>query len=380
MASTKKWSKESIKEYVIIAAAVLLILSMVLCTCVSTPLSQDKSQKRPLSMIDESGTSSKDPKNSAVHENKEPGEEKSKEVEGKAGTGIHIEQVDAAINMRGTCAPLGTYAPDKLSNSSSTKKEKGVYDSMYKAQHAVKIGEKEHIEKKDTLEEMKAAANAAFQVFCEKDKILVDAEDKYKQINDKYKLADIASCRIKNKISSYYNNPENTDLKMPTRNSKNDSKIDEINLLFEEINNGNSDRKIKEKIYEEALEYKEKLEQNRHRSREDTLIYHSHVIELARQLLGVLDCVLVISRKKISKYQLLYSIRKDEIKYLKIEEKNTNLHEMLLQLYRECFYSTREEFGLLTDMRRIKSDIILKAVEVHDAYKLYHAAQSKYEI
>ncbi|KAI5164169.1 hypothetical protein NEAUS03_2442, partial [Nematocida ausubeli] len=111
MASTKKLSKESIKEYMIIASGVLLILSMVLYACVATQPNQGKSQEEPLSMIGELEKSSIDPENSAVHENREPGGGGSKEAEEKADTVIPVVQLDSAINMRGTCAPLGTYAP-----------------------------------------------------------------------------------------------------------------------------------------------------------------------------------------------------------------------------------------------------------------------------
>ncbi|KAI5167049.1 hypothetical protein NEAUS04_2642, partial [Nematocida ausubeli] len=81
MTREKKSSKESIKEYVIMVARVLLILEMMLYTCVATPLSQDKSQERPLSMIDESGTSSTDQENSVVHENRQFDDRGSKEAE-----------------------------------------------------------------------------------------------------------------------------------------------------------------------------------------------------------------------------------------------------------------------------------------------------------
>ncbi|KAI5152448.1 hypothetical protein NEAUS04_2744, partial [Nematocida ausubeli] len=161
MASTKKSSKESIKEYVIIAAGVLVIITMVLYTCVATPLSQDKSQERPLSMIDESGTSFADPENSAVYENREPGEEGSKE----AGTIIPFEQLDDRIGAEHTSTSLDMYAPDEQSNSSSTKEEKEVYAGLKKVYEILNIVERVCQKEVDALKEMNAAADLIYNIF-----------------------------------------------------------------------------------------------------------------------------------------------------------------------------------------------------------------------
>ncbi|EHY65445.1 hypothetical protein NERG_01891 [Nematocida ausubeli] len=71
-------SKGSIKIYAIVAAGVLLIIAMVLYKCLAISSYQNKSQEGPLSVISNPKPSFTDPENSAVYENREPGEEKSK--------------------------------------------------------------------------------------------------------------------------------------------------------------------------------------------------------------------------------------------------------------------------------------------------------------
>ncbi|KAI5139104.1 hypothetical protein NEAUS04_2634, partial [Nematocida ausubeli] len=206
MASTKKSSKESIKEYVIIAAGVLVILSMVLYTCVSTSPTRDKSQEGPLSVISEPETSFADPENSAVYKNREPSEEGSKE----AGTTIPFEQLDDRIGAEHTSTSLDMYAPDEHSNSSSTKEGKEeVYAVTDQIHYIVDMLKTACSKKRDTLEEMEGAACLAYEFVTKNNEELLRIKKKYNEYSYDYNLDCKKTDVLKEKIETYYRNPNN---------------------------------------------------------------------------------------------------------------------------------------------------------------------------
>ncbi|KFG26927.1 uncharacterized protein NESG_01083, partial [Nematocida ausubeli] len=282
MASTKKSSKESIKEYVIMVARVLLILSMVLYTCVIASPNRDKSQEGALGVISELKTSSTDQENSAVYENREPGEEGSKE----AGTPIPVEQLDSAINMNGTSTSLDMYAPDEHSNSSSTKEEKEeVYAVTDQTHYIVDMLKTACSKKRDTLEEMEGAARLAYEFVTKNNEELQSIKEKYTKYSCDYNLDCKKTDVLKEKIESYYRNPNNITRIPKDENAEYEAEMKEIDALYEKICDAKEDKERALDEYIEAGMVGIDLEKNSNISGEDTLKHYSHAIEEEKALL-----------------------------------------------------------------------------------------------
>ncbi|KAI5133790.1 hypothetical protein NEAUS07_0563 [Nematocida ausubeli] len=370
MASTKKSSKESIKEYVIIAAGVLVIITMVLYTCVATPLSQDKSQERPLSMIDESGTSFADPENSAVYENREPGEEGSKE----AGTIIPFEQLDDRIGAEHTSTSLDMYAPDEQSNSSSTKEEKEVYAGLKKVYEILNIVERVCQKEVDALKEMNAAADLIYNIFLRASEKLAEDKKKYEECNNEYTMISEKKDVISEKIK--YCNIGNPFGILTGIYNEYSMQIKEINTLYEGLNNLEKEKKCRDDIYKEALDYKKELENNMQNSRKDLLKYHTHVIEVERKLSDVNKCILENNKKTYARDVLLCLVRGKEAEHFKENEKEIKPLAEIIELHRARMECIKEGCAMLNTMHNLQKDIISAAGEVYSAYKAFDAIKS----
>ncbi|KAI5164007.1 hypothetical protein NEAUS03_2408 [Nematocida ausubeli] len=379
MASTKKWSKESIKEYAIIAAGVLLILSMVLYTCVDTQANQDKPHKVSLSKIGESGTFSTDRENSAVHKNKEPGDEKNKEVEEKAGTSIPVVQLHSGIGMRVTHAPLEMYAPGKHSNSSTKEGKKEVSDGMYKAQYAVIVAEKEHREQINILNELDNAADRAHKTFLENKKELETAKVQYGKCADEYKKTHEKIMALKKEITACYINP-NSIARIPEgKDTEYETEMKEIDILSERVHEKEKVRVCKINIAKKALTYGGELEQNMHRSRKNALEYYLHRNKVEKKLISSIKCTLDLFETIYKRTKLLYSVRKKEALYY---IKNVGIAKRLnhiIELHKKLAHNVNNGIDIIIYMCTVQKDVISATKQVYSAYKAFDIAACKYE-
>ncbi|EHY65452.1 hypothetical protein NERG_01059 [Nematocida ausubeli] len=376
MASTKKSNKRSIKEYVIIAAGVLLILSMVLYTCVATPLSQHKSQERPLSMIDESERSFTDTKSNVVHENRQFDDGGSKE----AGTVIQVEQVGDRIGAEHTSTPLKVSAPDEHSNSSFIKeRKKEMPDGMYKAQYAVIVAEKEHREQINILNELDDAADCAHKTFLENKKELKNAKVLYGKYADEYKKTHEKITTLKKEITACYINPNSTTRIPEGEDTKYDTEMKEIDRLSESVHEKEKVRVCKINIAKKALTYGGELEQNMHRSRKNALEYYLHRKQVEKRLIFTIKCTLDLFETIYSRTKLLCSVRKKEALYYIENEVRAKLLNNIIELHEKLAHNVNDGIDIIIYMCIVQKDVISAAEQVYSAYKAYDAAACKYE-
>ncbi|KAI5163647.1 hypothetical protein NEAUS03_2360 [Nematocida ausubeli] len=378
MASTKKSSKESIKEYAIIAAAVLLILSMVLYTCVDTQPNQGKSQEDPSSAMREPGTSSTDRENSAVHENKEPGDGGSREVEEKVGTAIPVEQFDSTINTRDTNAPLDMNAPDEHSNSYA-KEGKEVSAVADQTHYVVDMLRTVYGKERDTLEEMKSAACLAYKLVTENNEDLLNIKKKYDKYRDGSNLDRENISVLKEKIETYYRNSNDITRIPEGEDAEYDTKMKEIDGLYKKICDAEEDKKRALDEYIEAGMDGMKLEKNSNRSREDTLKHYSHAVEEENKMLSTIKCKLKLFKTIFDRDQVLYLVRgKEKWRYQKDENK-TELLDEILKLHESYIEYLYNGINKLEDMPSIQKDVISAAEQVYSAYKAFDIAACKYK-
>ncbi|EHY65298.1 hypothetical protein NERG_01744 [Nematocida ausubeli] len=376
MASTKKSSKESIKEYVIIAAGVLLILSMVLCTCVSTSPNRDKSQEGALGVISEPETSSTDPENSAVYENRKPGDEGSKE----AGTPIPVEQLDDIIGAEHTSTSLDMYAQDEHSNSSTKEGKKEMSDDMYKAKHAVIVAEKEHSKQVDILNELDNAADCAHKTFLRNEDKLKDAKVQCDNYINTYKQTHEKIMALKKEVTACYKNPNSITRIPEGEDTEYDTEMEEIDRLYARANQIKEDQKIKENIYNGALTYMGELKQNMKRSRKNTLEYYLHKKEVEEKLIYNIQCFSDFFRTIYAWDKLLYSVRKKEALYNNIENEGRAKHlKNIIELHEKIAHNVNDGINIIIDMHMAQKDVIYATKQVYSAYKTYDAAACKYE-
>ncbi|KAI5163943.1 hypothetical protein NEAUS03_2393 [Nematocida ausubeli] len=379
MTREKKSSKESIKEYAIIAAGVLLILSMVLCTRVDTQPNQDKSQENPLSVISEPGASSTDPKNSAVHENKEPGDEKNKEVEEKAGTSIPVEQLHSGIRMRVIHAPLEMYAPDEHSNSSFTEEEKEMYDVTDQTHYVVDMLRTVCGKERETLEEMKGAACLACEFVKKNVEDLLDIRKKYAECRDDSTLDCAIIDVLKEKIETYYRNTNDITRIPEGEDAEYEIEMKEIDMLYEKICKVEEENKRAFNEYEKVYMRKMKLGKNMHSSKEDTSKFYSYAVEMEKKLISTIECDLELFKTIFDRDQLLYLVRRREKRYYIEDENKTELLDEIIELHEKCRKHLYNEINRLKDMLSIQKNALYIAEEVYSAYEAYHAAACKYE-
>ncbi|KAI5138130.1 hypothetical protein NEAUS06_2421 [Nematocida ausubeli] len=376
MASTKKWSKESIKEYVIIAAGVLLILSMVLYTCVSTSPNRDKSQEGPLSIISKLKTSSTYSENSAAYENKEPGEERSKE----AGTTIPFEQLDDIIDAEHTSTSLDMYASDEQSNSSSTKEEKEEVYAVTDQTHCIVDMLKTACSKKrDTLKEMEGAACLAYEFVTKNNKDLLAIKKKHNKCRGAYDLDCEKTDVLKEKIEIYYRNPNNRTRIPKDEDAEYEKEMKEIDALYEKICDAKEDKERALDEYIKAGKDGIEIEKNSNISGEDTLKHYSHAIEEEKALLSTIECDLKLFKIIYDRDQLLYLVKGKEKWYYIEDENKTELLDEILKLHENRIEHLLIEINRLVDMFSIQKNALYIAEEVYSAYKAHYMATYMYK-
>ncbi|KAI5151359.1 hypothetical protein NEAUS05_2473 [Nematocida ausubeli] len=372
MASTKKSSKESIKEYVIMAARVLLILEMVLYTCVSTSPNRDKSQERPLSMIDESGTSSTDQENSVVHENRQFDDRGSKEAEEKAGTAIPVEQVDDVINTRGTHAPLEMYAPDEHKSSAFIKEEKEVmYDTMNKAQKIEDMLRKVCTKERKTLKAMKKRAQENYSLFLTSSKELTTAREKSDEFKKECTLASDKEDDIYREIENRSSDCNTATFQiLSSEYKKYVIEKHRILLLYAKINELKQYQRRREMICKKVFMYGIEPENNMNILIEDSFYYYSNKVDIEIELGIELEYNLkILTEINNIQSMLLYPLLKsEENKDLKNNKKE------LIELHNTLFKYMQKEIGGLTKLYEAQKDVILKAKKLFSMYKAYNAA------
>ncbi|EHY66942.1 hypothetical protein NERG_00582 [Nematocida ausubeli] len=379
MARTKKWSKESIKEYMIIAAGVLLILEMMLYTCVATQPNQGKSQEGPLSVIRELGTSSTDRENSAVHKNKEPGDEKNKKTEEKADTAIHVEKVDSGINTRDTHAPLDMNAPDEHSNSSFTEEEKEMDDVPYQTYHVVDMLRTACGKDKDTLKEMESAACLAYKLVTENNEELLAIKKKYTEYSCDYNLDCEKTDVLKEKIKTYYRNPNNITRIPKDEDAEYEKEMKEIDTLYEKICDAKEDKERALDEYIKAGKDGIEIEKNSNISGEDTLKHYSHAIEEEKALLSTIKYDLKLFKTIYNRDQLLYLVKGKEKWYYIEDENKTELLDEILKLHENRIEYLYNGINRLEDMFSIQKNALYIAEEVYSAYKAHYMATYMYK-
>ncbi|EHY66362.1 hypothetical protein NERG_00001 [Nematocida ausubeli] len=375
MASTKKWSKESIKEYVIIAAGVLVILEMMIYKCVATSPNRDKSQEGALGVISKPETFSTYSENSAVYENKEPGEEGSKE----AGTIIPFEQLDSAINMNGTSTSLGTYASDEQSNSSSTKEEKEVYVVTDQTHYIVDMLKTACSKKRDTLEEMKVAACLAYEFVTKNSEELQIIKEKYTEYMCAYDLDCEKTDVLKEKIKTYYRNPNNRTRIPKDEDAEYEAEMKEIDALYEKICDAKEDKERALDEYIKAGKDGIEIEKNSNISGEDTLKHYSHAIEEEKALLSTIKCKLKLFKIIYDRDQLLYLVKGKEKWYYIEDENKTKLLDEILKLHENRIEYLYNGINRLEDMFSIQKNALYIAEEVYSAYKAHYMATYMYK-
>ncbi|KAI5138119.1 hypothetical protein NEAUS04_2016 [Nematocida ausubeli] len=187
MARAKKSNKRSVKESVAVAAGVLVMLLMVLCTCVATSSNPDESQEGLLSVIGKLSSAFADPENSSGYENMQPKDGKSKEAE---------------AGKKADSSPLD----EQLNNTiiSSTKEEKKETPSVIdKAFEFLNIDGKECRREANILKEMNSVANFVYSIFLERNKKLACIKKMYDNHNSEYKLECVKLLTIGKEIRKY---------------------------------------------------------------------------------------------------------------------------------------------------------------------------------
>ncbi|EHY64215.1 hypothetical protein NERG_02739, partial [Nematocida ausubeli] len=328
-----------------------------------------------LGVISKPETFSTYSENSAVYENREPGDGGSKE----AGTTIPFEQLDDIIDAEHTSTSLDMYASDEQSNSSSTKEEKEVYAVTDQTHCIVDMLRAACSKKRDTLEEMKVAACLAYEFVTKNSEELQSIKKKYTEYSCDYNLDCEKTDVLKEKIKTYYRNPNNRTRIPKDEDAEYEAEMKEIDALYEKICDAKEDKERALDEYIKAGKDGIEIEKNSNISGEDTLKHYSHAIEEEKALLSTIEYDLKLFKIIYNRDQLLYLVRRKERWYYIEDENKTKLLDEIVELHKNCIEHLLIEINRLVDMFSIQKNALYIAEEVYSAYKAHYMATYMYK-
>ncbi|EHY64322.1 hypothetical protein NERG_02628 [Nematocida ausubeli] len=361
MARAKKSNKRSVKESMLVATGVLVMVLMVLCTCVATSSNPDESQEGLLSVIGKLASAFADPENSSGYENMQLDNEKSKEAGEKADSSPLDEQLNNTI-------------------ISSTKEEKKETPSVIdKAFWFLNIDGKECRREANILKEINSVANSVYRIFLERDKKLACIKKMYDNHNSEYELECVKLLTIGKEIRKYYSNPHNTTQIPENTCTEYDIKRKKVNTMHAEIDKLKKDATAENYAYEKAHSDKKELEKDMEKSRNASLEYHSQVLKTGEKLDQVMECKLHVLKAMYARNEMSCSLReKEKCFFAEIRDTRNSLGK-IVKLHKDHMECINSLTAILTTRHSIQKDFISVADQVYSTYKAYDAIKNMYE-
>ncbi|KAI5140761.1 hypothetical protein NEAUS07_2741, partial [Nematocida ausubeli] len=291
---------------------------------------------------------------------------------------IPVEQLNDRIGAEHTSTSLDMYASDKQSNSSSTKEEKEVYAVTDQTHYIVDMLRTACSKKRDTLEEMKGAACLAYEFVTKNNEELLRIKEKYTKYSCDYNLYYEKTDVLKEKIKTYYRNPNNRTRIPKDEDAEYEAEMKEIGTLYEKICDAKEDKERALDEYIKAGKDGIELEKNSNISGEDTLKHYSHAIEEEKALLSIIKYDLKLFKTTYDRDQLLYLVRRKERWYYIEDENKTKLLDEIVELHKNCIEHLLIEINRLVDMFSIQKNALYIAEEVYSAYKAHYMATYMY--
>ncbi|KAI5160039.1 hypothetical protein NEAUS03_0819 [Nematocida ausubeli] len=374
------WKKESIIKYAVLLMCVVGPVPFRIHTCVCIKSNPDDLQEGPLSMTDNLRPPSIPPKARKMLKSRQS---ENKQAGNKSDTNTLDESFNSGISVGSSSAPLAMSALDRQKSYYFGVEEKlEIYKTMNKISN-IKNTIKNELDK---LVKINIDANLAQHTFSSAIDSLRDIKKKYKQSNNEYISARKKRDAVNKKIKTEYTNSHLTTVRMPKdTDTKYVKEIEEVNALYIEIYKLKIEEKSKSWEYLKYLGYVKDLEKKKHRSREETLEYYSHAVEVEKELSNMLECMLEMFKKIYAKDQLLCSVKERETNYLKNSEEEIKpleeikLLEELIELYRDRLQYLVKVINTLDSMYTRQKDIISKVIKVCDAYIAYDEVESMRE-
>ncbi|KAI5151817.1 hypothetical protein NEAUS04_2660, partial [Nematocida ausubeli] len=262
---------------------------------------------------------------------------------------------------------------------SSTKEEKEEVYAVTDQTHCIVDMLKTACSKKrDTLEEMEGAACLAYEFVTKNNKELQSIKEKYTKYSCDYNLDCKKTDVLKEKIETYYRNPNNITRIPKDEDAEYEAEMKEIGTLYEKICDAKEDKQTALDEYIEAGKDGIEIEKNSNISGEDTLKHYSHAIEEEKALLSTIEYDLKLFKIIYNRDQLLYLVRRKERWYYIEDENKTKLLDEIVELHKNCIEHRLIEINRLVDMFSIQKNALYIAEEVYSAYKAHYMATYMY--
>ncbi|KAI5160045.1 hypothetical protein NEAUS03_0825 [Nematocida ausubeli] len=133
-------------------------------------------------------------------------------------------------------------------------------------------------------------------------------------------------------------------------------------------------------MYDEAFRYTQKIEASMPSSRKDLLKYHSHVIEMEKKLISVLECSLELLKKIYHQDVLVCLMGKKRIRNSTEDKDEIKPLEEIVELHKKRIQHVKSGIHILNRMHRKQETVISLSVEVNSAYKKYDEIKSRCEM
>ncbi|KAI5138645.1 hypothetical protein NEAUS04_1811 [Nematocida ausubeli] len=247
------------------------------------------------------------------------------------------------------------------------------------AKQAVDIAEKEYEKEVACLEELGRAAELSQSIFQNKNKEFARVEASYIESKWEYDSVYEELSSITQEVNKYCTSPINAQI-APTIRLECSSEIKSSGVLLKEIKELSNILETEKEKNKPRLKCIEKMQKTVYNSREDSARYYSSVVDMEKNLIIILEYTLEMYKKIYEKEKLQLFVREKEAEYFKKnnEGKESEALNKILEGHTKHIESLERFIRKSSDICNLQKDVISGAIERHEAYIAYDAAESKY--